>query len=65
MWLGVGNALLGLVFIALTYFFILPNCPGDICDQQIEGMTLGVVTTFVSANFTAISLYFAIRFWRR
>ena len=63
--LSWANAACVVILAGLAYFFILPNCPGDVCDYQIEQFAIGASTTMIFGNLTAVSLYFTIRFWRK
>lgn len=63
--LSWANAACLVILAALAYFFILPNCPGPVCDYQIEHFAIGASMMMICGNLTAISLYFAIRFWSK
>lgn len=59
------NALVIAVLVALALIYVSPNCPGALCDWQVNQFSLGAALIVVSGNLTAISLYFVIRFLRK
>ena len=63
--LSWANAACIVILAGLAYVFILPNCPGEVCDYQIEQFAIGAFTMMIFGNLTAISLYFTIRLWRK
>ena len=65
MWLAAANIAVGVAFAAITYLFILPNCPGEYCGWRINRLTDGAILVFAGGNLCAISLYFSNRFWRK
>ena len=60
----MANAVVAGLIVMLYQVGVAPN-PPEIREVQTPQFLRAIALTVVSANFTVISLYFIIRFWRK